>query len=406
LYDPAEIRRSRARFRRESLEMLQYANSLYCPTGRFPSKGWILLSRADYNTLVSFGKTSRAYGTSFQLQIDSLSPFTNLSIVQAQCVTRGLASDTSAIYLVEITDDRGVLWNKWFQAPTQSQYNIRSPAYPQGFYSASLNSGVPWTWNTMCQDLWNQMNSIAGGGQLLGAYPGLPITPTGLPENWYFPGYSAWFALCDIMDHLGLSITCDLTEPDPFGIVMAGNPDPAFAALQAKYGPAEEDLEWIDVGAGRVPAQVTVLFRKRNQFYGSEETVRADALQWSSSPYYQVAVSAPATFSNAVGVHYIIDDFSVQYDINGNPLASDMATAATIAAERVQQYFNKIYRQTSGFMNQTYPGALPFVTGSQVDGVCWEQDYSSGRAGWRTSVVRGVYPPWPDIWEPWTTSVR
>ncbi len=172
LCDPREIRANRQRFRRDAVRLLARANSFYCPSGRWPSRGWVLLPRYEYNQLVN-------YSTSLQLTVDRLPPLTNLSMVHAQCVTRGLASDPNALYLIEVTDDRGVLWNSWFQCPTVSQYNVRAPAYPGNFYSGSTNSGIAWTWNTMVQDLWNQLNAVGGGGIVLGNYPGLPINPTG-----------------------------------------------------------------------------------------------------------------------------------------------------------------------------------------------------------------------------------
>ncbi len=188
---------------------------------------------------------------------------------------------------------------------------------------------------------------------------------------------------------------------NPFTIVVAGAVDTAFSALQTKYAAnLEDDLEWQDFGAARVPKTVTVLFRRRNGYYGTEETVRSDALQWSMSTVYQVPITAPAVFSNAVGSHYLWSDFTVRYDMNGTPNSADVATANTVAQERVTQYFAKIYRQTSGYMTQVYAGALPFKTGSQVDGVCWVQDYSDqARQGWKTTVVRGASPPWPDLWD-------
>jgi hypothetical protein len=398
LVDPRSVVEDRRRFRRDYIGMLGRANSVYVPSGRWPMRGWILLSRGDYNNL-------NKYSNAFQLEIgDSTTPnnvaaLTNLSFVQAQCVTRGLASDPNAIYLVELTDDRGVLHNKWFQAPITAYYNIRAPAYPQTFYSLSMNGGSAWTWSTMLQDMWGKLNTL-GGGSVLGAWPGLPSAPTGTPEGWWFVGVPGWYALCDILDMLGMTVACDLTQDNPYTIVTAGAADAVFSALQTKFGRTnhEDDQEWIDVGAGRVPSSVQVLFRRRNQYYGTEETVRNDGLQWTTTPYYSVTVASPATFSGAVGTAFIWSDFTVEYDLNNNPLAADVTSANAIAAERALQYFGKIYRQTAGYMTRTYAGALPFATGALVDGVKWHQDYSSqDRQGWKTSIMRGDFLSWAEL---------
>lgn len=411
LYDPASIRENRQRFRRDAIPALSRTNSFYVPTGRYPSRGWILLARSDYNRLdtystalqLNIGNITQPGGASVNTSVN-VGTLKNLSIVQAQCVTRGLASDPSAIYLVELTDGRGILANQWFQFPITSAYNIRSPAYPQTFHPGSMNGGAggtTWTWSTMIGDIWTSM------APLLGTYPGLPASAgvSGTPEGFWFIGKPALPVLCEILDHLGLTIACDLTSAtSPFTIVDDGASDPVFTALQTRFlTNLEDDQEWIDTGAGRVPKTVKVLFKRRNSIYGTEETVRYDSpYQWDMASFYSVSITAPATFSSASGTHYIWSDFTVRYDQDSNPLSDDVATAATISAERVGQYFDKIYSRTSGYMSQTYAGALPFTTGSQVDGVCWYQNYQDGyngqsRQGWKTKIVRGPCPPFEEI---------
>lgn len=391
LFDPRETLGNRQRFRREMLSALSYANSLYCPSGRYPARGWLLMTRSDYNRISK-------YSTNLSLQIgdtndpNNVNPLGHLCIVQAQCATRGLAADPNALYLIEVTDKRGVLSNKWFNFPLMAAYNIRAPAYPQMFYEDSLNSGVEWTWTTMLQNIWETM------GTFLGTWPGLPTTPTGTPEGFWFTGVSAWESLNDILDYLGLGIACDLTQNSPYTIINYANTSTAFSALQSRYVTnLEDDLEWIDAGAGRVPGTVKVYFKRRNEVYGNEETVRRDGLQWATESFYERSVSAPSTFSGASGTHFIWSDFTVRYNQEGVPLSADVAVATTIASERVTQFFNRIYNGTLGFMSQTYAGALPFATGPTCDGICWYQSSipQGNDGGWRTKVVRGVDPPFP-----------
>jgi hypothetical protein len=380
LIDPRRIRRARLRYRRDAIPELDKANTFYITAGRWPSVGWILMTRANYDKI-------NPYATNLQLQIcDLTNPplvFKNLTVVQARCVSRGIAADPDAIYLIQITDAQGILYNPWFQYPTVSQYNVEAPAYPGTFYG-----GVSWTWASMIQDLWQQM-------ALLGPFPGLPSTPAGTPEGFIFPGVSAWEALNEILDYLGFSIASNFLNTNPYAIVAVGAADNVFTALQtAQVKNLEDDLEYIDSGSGRVPAQVVVYFHRRNQFYGTEETVRADSLQWQLTPNYSVTVNGPVQFSGASGTAYLWSYFTVRYDVNNNPLAADVTTAATIAAQDAANFYSRIYRSTLGFMRQTYTGALPFVTGSQVDGVRYYQTFKQGdaderRAGWRTEIIRG-----------------
>jgi hypothetical protein len=387
LVDSRCVKEHRERFRRDAFPDLALANSYYSMAGRWPDVGWLLLDRASYNLLSPYSNTFKLIIGDFINQPVTIS---NLSLIQARCVTRGLARDPNAIYLLQVTNNEGVLYNPWFQFPLSAQYNVRAPAYDGQYYSGSTNSGTAWTWDTMVADIWSRAAS------LLGNYPHLPITPTGTPENFIFIGVPLWEALSHLMDYLGLVISGNFPN---FTIVVAGSADPVFTALETSYIPYLEDsMEYLDVGSGRVPSQIVVYFHRRNQFYGSEETVRLDSLQWQTTPLYSVTVAAPTQFSQAAGTAYMWADFTVRHDMNGNPLAADIATAATVAAERALQFFNNIYRGTQGFMRHVYAGCLPFSTGSLVDGVRWFNTGMLGTnddkwCGWRTELIRGY------IWE-------
>jgi hypothetical protein len=185
---------------------------------------------------------------------------------------------------------------------------------------------------------------------------------------------------------------------------VCGATDAVYSALVTKYAGALEDtMEYLDTGSGRVPSQVVVYFHRRNQVYGTEETVRDDAQQWQNTPLYSVTVPSP--YPNAAGTAFIWADFTVRYDMDGNPVAADVATAATIAAERATQFFNTFYRGTQGIARSVYTGLIPFTTGSLVDGVRW---YNTGLidpdndewSGWRTEVIRGYM--WEDATFPLT----
>jgi hypothetical protein len=300
-----------------------------------------------------------------------------------------MASDPNAIYLVEFTDRRGLLWNRWFQFPSIAGYNVRSPAYPGEYYDLTITGGVPWTWDQFIQNLWPT--------SALGTYPGLPIAPDGVPENWNLFGVSQFQALNDALDHVGCTIAVDLTSDTQFTIVARGGTDTTFDTLTSRYvGRKEDDQEWIDVGSARVPGTVIVLFHRQNEFYGSEETIRNDNLQWQTSSVYQVSVAAPAFFTGAVGIHYLWSDYPVRYDIDNLPLAADVIQATAIAAERASEYFDDIYYGTLGYMRRVYSGIVPFAAGSQVEQVIWRQDFREPfeRQGWQTEIGRGLESPW------------
>src|SRR6267142_2690629 len=89
LCDPREVRHSRKRFHRDEIKALEYANSFYCPAGRWPSRGYILLPRFEYEQL-------DIYSTSLQLNIgdtrnpNNLQDLNSLAISKTTRVSTGL----------------------------------------------------------------------------------------------------------------------------------------------------------------------------------------------------------------------------------------------------------------------------------------------------------------------------
>jgi len=389
LEDPRFARAPRLQFTREDIPELRLAGTFFLPSGRWPARGWFLVKRGDLDLL------QNKFRTDLQLALDDFLggavTYKNLCLVQARNVTAGVLGDPNALYLVELTDARGILWNPWASFPTNTQYNVRAPAYAGGFYELSAPLAL-WSWDTLVGDLWDQM------GAFLGPYPGLPVTPHGTPENYIFPGVSAWLALNQILELCGLTVAVDLTQDNPYTIVPLGAADADYDRIVAlAQGRLEDDWDYIDLGSGRVPKQVTVYFHRRNQYYGTEETVRGDRFQWSSTPLYAVTVPAPPQFMQAAGTAFLWDDFTVQFDVDNNPLAGDVAAAADIAQDRATQYYNRIYRGTLGYQRRLYAGLLPFTPGAQVDGVRLFMDFRRGSLGWSTETVRGPDPPWPEV---------
>lgn len=403
LVDARCVREHRRRFRRDLFPELKYANSYYNVAGRWSDVGWLLLDRNSYNQLDPYSKTLQLVIGDF---VNTPVTVSNLSIVTVKCVTYGLASDVNAIYLLQVTNNLGILRNQWFQYPVDVQYNVRAPAYSsvnENYYSGSLtgtNSTDAWTWTGMVQDLWNK------SGGLLGTYPGLPYTPDTTPEGFSFVGVPLLDALSNITDYLGMNIAGNYPN---FSIVVPGAADTAYSALLTKYAATtspnfclQDSMAYSDIGSGRVPGQMVVYFPRRNQVYGSEEVDRYDSPQWQNTPAFTVTLSAPATFASAVGVGHLWSSFTVRYDQEGNPILEDVLKAQVLATDLVRNYFNIIHRGLAGQMRDVYAGALPFTTGSMVDGVRWyNTGYSSSGTledrycGWQTEVIRGQL--WPEV---------
>lgn len=393
--DPRCVREHRERFRRDLLPELELANSYYRLAGR-PDVGWLLLDRYSYNQLPAYSNTLKLVISDFVKNRDSLT-ITNLSVVQARCVTYGLPSDDGAIYLVQVTDNRGILHNPWFQFPVNAQYNVRDPAYQEKNYSGSLtgaNYTEAWTWDGMVRDLWERT-------PLLGTYPGLPSVPENAPQGFSFVGVPLWTAITQVLDYLGMEVTGAYPN---YTITKSGAADAAHAALLEKYKTTtsphfcmEDSMEYLEAGAGRLPGRVVVYFHRRNAVYGTEEVVRYDDPQWRNTSVYPITIAAPADYTSAPGTGHLWSDFTVRYDQEGNPILADVLAVQAIAQERVEQYFAEM--DSIGYVRDTYSAVLPFTTGSLVDGVKWFNTGKIGTTedycGWRTEVARGYI--WPEI---------
>jgi hypothetical protein len=395
LYDSWVEILNRKRLRRTmDVTELDKANSLFVPSGPGPARGWIVLVRSDYNTLTLTNPYNLTISDSQQNTIT----FQNLYIVNARCITRGLASDPKAVYLVEITDKTGLLNNQYFTQSINVAYNIRSPAYPEQYYSGTLNGVSPWTWDGMVQDIWSKLS--------LGTYPHLPVSvyTTINPEGWSFTGTSGFDALNKILEHLGCVLTRDLTKPaaTQLGIVHLGDTDATQTALFTTYaGQLEDDEDWLDTGQVRLPGTIQVIMHRRNQYYGTEETVRKDAFQWSTTPTYTLPIATGVT--GATGFDTLWTDFSPRFDENNAII--DAATASLVATNRAADRLAILSRGNNGYLRQRYIGTLPFVTGVLIDGVSWQhipladKKGKLTRRGWITEVIRTPMAPWPEVTE-------
>src|SRR5262245_23924645 len=196
-------------------------NSYFCPLGVNPGRGWILLLRSqldriNQNNLYNF------YLETYDQARKRVSSVThrNLLFVKAQCLTPGAADDTKSAYLCELADRRHL----YTTIPIDKAYNVRSCPGSATYYSATLNSGTPWTWQTLVTDIWNTL-----GTSRLGGNSTLPFTPDGTPEGFDFYGGYALFALGAVLERLGCALAYD-SIADSFSIVRVAATD-ALAGL-------------------------------------------------------------------------------------------------------------------------------------------------------------------------------
>ena len=131
------------------------ANSYRNPLGPAAGTAWVLMVREDLDQLDKNGKHDLVF-------IDGKDILTiqELSMVKATGMNLALKDDKNAAYLVGLQDKRRLL----AMSSINSQYNVRIPA-PSAtsgtglYYTASLDSGSLWTWQTMLTDIWSNLPS-------------------------------------------------------------------------------------------------------------------------------------------------------------------------------------------------------------------------------------------------------
>lgn len=287
------------------------ANYFRCPLGEEPGSGHVLLRRRDLDALdINAGQAlliTRTSGDTFT--------FANLFILSAVCVTPGRDEDPDAAYLVELTDRR------WFLrefTQISAGYNLRNGYSGGDYHPATENGSVPWTWATMAEDVWGEATTDA--------WPGLPYTPHGTPEDWEFNHESAWTALHRILDRINCAVRYDPTLAT-FAIVKLSTAD--AAALAATNALKARGVTW-DADpyepASRLPAAVVVAFRR---------FPRPGA---AGSRYYEVEVPDPNPVAGqqAGSKGRLFDDL-LALGFQGTP--SNAAALSARATERAGQWY-------------------------------------------------------------------
>ncbi len=328
------------------------ANSYRNPLGCKPGRGWILLLRGDLDALGLDTKSSLVFSGD---QNKASITLKNLLAVKAGVICPGQRGDEDGACWVEIADRRRLL-----QAiPIDKAYNVRAAPGSSSYYSATLNSGSPWTWTTMVTDIWGVVGT---GAAQLGAFPGLPFTPDGTPEGWSFYGHpSAMMALDAVLSRIGCDLKLDLVA-DTFSIVRR-NITAATAALALRDVERIWDAEPQLPTRGRLPQYVRVEFSKQ----------RDTADTTGGSPYYVLdvtdATGTPATVES--GTYAVIkDDLPAQY-IAG--VLQNAAALTSRAAERAADWFRmeKIAR-----LNRVYSGLWAdagLQPGAAITAEVWEE---------------------------------
>lgn len=332
------------------------ANSFRSTIGPDAGTGTLLMLRDDIDRLTLSSTHDLVIG-------DGTASLTlkDMSIINCECASPGLRGDKTGAMIVTIADRR----HRIRQIAAGTSYNVRDPS-GSGYLSASLNSGTPWTWQQMVDELWD---FIDGSSTLT-----LPYSPDGKPENFSFFGQYAWDALNLIARRLGCGIVYNGVT-DVFSMVEVGAADSAaVTALDRIDALRIWDAEPVALANAKMPGEVLISFRNFPPPVGG------------SSPWLTtvstLATASPYTDSTV----YLDGDM-------GFPEEAGQSTSSR-AIERGAKYYqalsdsvlNPILRVFTGLQKET-----ALFPGKRIKAIAW---YDRGN-GLKTEIYRGlgVYPP-------------
>lgn len=304
---------------------------------------------------------------------------TNLTLSRSQAIT-GLASRgiEETVYLAEFADARCIA----HYSAVDRVYNVRTYQYltlsnTPDFFSHSLNSGSPWSWDEMVRDLWSYLPTDMGVAVTLNA-----AWPTAIPENFQFRGMNAWDAICSVLDYTGHTIYPDLGGN--FTIAPKGKLQ-GISAVEANLRSRGfvRDPSW-DFPSNRrqslgIPEKVTVYFHTA---YHAFQNVTGDANSrvvtgkdaWLSKPLEKREYDSPTFFTDLVPIAEtnvaIHDNLCAYYDEMGALLnGTELTQRAKDVAEGYLMSKNYGALPT---LHSVYLGYHPdILAGPEVEAVCW-----------------------------------
>lgn len=322
------------------------ANAIFEPLGA-PSRAWLLMLKSDLDALDRNSSHTITWAEYRDGSSPSSRAFRGWYVVKSERLKVGGEGDANGLHLVEFTDARGIAAR---HSDTFSIIaNSRSYAQDDDF----LTGTEGFTWDSLGSSLWSAC-------AVLGAWPGLPFAPDGIPNNAKFVGLNAWDALCVFLDRLDCAVA-----RDPFtntytiaalGAVQAV-PDPVLPKWngEAEGGPACE-----------VPEKVRVYFHSHYESYGQERDTEIDD-NWAFNGGGQIELVVTGAAGAVPGtIKPLWDD--LPWLLDEDNVDANAAARATRAAERSAKW---VQRMQTGHAHKCFEGVHNITCGGQVRAVLW-----------------------------------
>jgi hypothetical protein len=336
------------------------ANSYTCPRGPEPGVAWLLMLGRDIQKMAK-GATHKLQWKDGKRELTVDGMLFRRSLV----INKALADEPNAAHLVEFHDCRAVLK----LSAINKQYNVRMPA-PSGqgtlegselFYTDSMNSGQPWTWQEMLSDIWGFLpGAAAGDAPDLPSPGGAAYVPDGTPENFRFIGRNTWQALHEVLAKIDCTTAYNPLD-STFSYVRLGLPQDDLTdsltilaqRMVYNYDPGQFHIT-------EMPETIRVFFHRREQYYGLEkDTTQAD--NWELEPV--VSKDYATNFDDAYPdtVLPVWDDMPALFGESGNTNGPALQTRADEIGANVANTINvsdrRFRRHYLGITTEVLPGS-------------------------------------------------
>jgi hypothetical protein len=349
------------------------ANAIFCPLGPMATRAFLLVTKSALDALTSSSQqTSDKFHTITWKEfykaddfgggpgVETRRDFQKMYLVKSQRLFNGGNNDKNALHLVEFCDARGIA--AAHSSTGGINYNVRSYADDTDY----LDGTEGHTWTTLCTALWDACG-------VLGAFPGMPYAPHGVPEDARFNGLNAWWSLCAVLEKLDCAVAHNPLA-GTYSIVRLG-------AEQTIDEPANRiiwNAEPQDFPATDIPETVRVFFNNHYRSYGQERDTEL-ATNWS---YLGAGASTDVATGDATAVEGTVkvfwDDLYRQLD-EDNTLVNGTA----ITARATERKDNWLQRQRTERRHKIFYGVNALFVGAQVRAVLWRNwgDHQSNALG-------------------------
>lgn len=381
------------------------ANSFSCPRGRLAGTGWLLMDRGSVDQLQS--------GV-HELKLTKDLSLRNLLLVSSKTLFPNTRTGTlEDLLLCRIADVRHLLL---LGSHIDRSYNVRSTVDTSRFFPETIREtdpDRPWSWCEILHDLWKQVReSVPESVRPLPVCLELPETlPSAtLPNRYIFHDVSAWSALCDVVESIGMVMVYDPIRGE-FSIADPQLPQPDYDSVDVGEVSFAEEHSDLLIGdslrktggmTDRIPQNLRVVFR--SLFPDSEKWRYVTDSTWTPDQVYSLdtflsehpELEVPQEWIASEAFRNLYDPAEAVFGSGGGSTPSN-ASDLTIRLNEVgrQFYGSRIRVQPN---TRTFSGFLSVSPGSTCEMVTWSR-YGAHQDASITEVSEGTPPLWK-----WTES--